>query len=69
MRIAQRQGCTHKITSAICLMCHRCKPSEFGWNQLDRVLHDSKSILEDQLASITHTTRKRGGEGVFIVTD
>ena len=31
---------------------------------IGRLLHDSKSIFEDQLASITHTTRKRGSEGV-----
>lgn len=31
---------------------------------IGRLLHDSKSIFEDQLTSITHTTRKRGAEGV-----
>lgn len=31
---------------------------------IGRLLHDSKSIFEDQLTSITHTTRKRGSEGV-----
>jgi sulfate adenylyltransferase subunit 1 len=31
---------------------------------IGRLLHDSKSIFEDQLSSITHTTRKRGMEGV-----
>ena len=31
---------------------------------IGRLLHDSKSIFEDQLASITHTTQKRGSEGV-----
>ncbi len=31
---------------------------------IGRLLHDSKSIFEDQLTSITNTTRKRGSEGV-----
>ena len=31
---------------------------------IGRLLHDSKSIFEDQLSSITSTTRKRGMEGV-----
>jgi len=31
---------------------------------IGRLLHDSKSIFEDQLSSITNTTRKRGMEGV-----
>lgn len=31
---------------------------------IGRLLHDSKSIFEDQLTSITNTTRKRGAEGV-----
>ncbi|MCP5244624.1 MAG: sulfate adenylyltransferase subunit CysN [Burkholderiales bacterium] len=31
---------------------------------IGRMLHDSKSIFEDQLSSITNTTRKRGMEGV-----
>ena len=31
---------------------------------IGRLLHDSKSIFEDQLTSITNTTRKRGMEGV-----
>lgn len=31
---------------------------------IGRLLHDSKSIFEDQLTSITNTTRKRGLEGV-----
>ncbi len=31
---------------------------------IGRLLHDSKSIFEDQLSSIAHTTRKRGSEGV-----
>jgi len=31
---------------------------------IGRLLHDSKSIFEDQLNAITHTTRKRGLEGV-----
>lgn len=31
---------------------------------IGRLLHDSKSIFEDQLSSITSTTRKRGLEGV-----
>lgn len=31
---------------------------------IGRLLHDSKSIFEDQLSSITQTTRKRGSEGV-----
>ncbi len=31
---------------------------------IGRLLHDSKSIFEDQLSAITHTTRKRGMEGV-----
>ncbi len=31
---------------------------------IGRLLHDSKSIFEDQLSSITHTTRKRGSEGI-----
>lgn len=31
---------------------------------IGRLLHDSKSIFEDQLTSITHTTRKRAAEGV-----
>jgi sulfate adenylyltransferase subunit 1 len=36
---------------------------------IGRLLHDSKSIFGDQLASITHTTRKRDAKGVDIVTD
>ncbi|WP_297325264.1 sulfate adenylyltransferase subunit CysN [Nitrosomonas sp.] len=31
---------------------------------IGRLLHDSKSIFEDQLTSISNTTRKRGMEGV-----
>src|SRR5690349_13045513 len=31
---------------------------------IGRLLHDSKSIFEDQLSAITHTTRRRGMEGV-----
>ncbi|MEK6596376.1 MAG: sulfate adenylyltransferase subunit CysN [Pseudomonadota bacterium] len=31
---------------------------------IGRLLHDSKSIFEDQLTSITNTTRKRGMQGV-----
>ncbi len=31
---------------------------------IGRLLHDSKSIFEDQLNAITHTTRRRGMEGV-----
>lgn len=31
---------------------------------IGRLLHDSKSIFEDQLTSITNTTRKRGLQGV-----
>ncbi len=31
---------------------------------IGRLLHDSKSIFEDQLSSITNTTRKRGMDGV-----
>ncbi|MDH5480836.1 MAG: GTP-binding protein, partial [Nitrosomonas sp.] len=31
---------------------------------IGRLLHDSKSIFEDQLSSITKTTQKRGMEGV-----
>lgn len=31
---------------------------------IGRLLHDSKSIFEDQLSSISNTTRKRGMEGV-----
>jgi sulfate adenylyltransferase subunit 1 len=31
---------------------------------IGRLLHDSKSIFEDQLTSIANTTRKRGSEGV-----
>ena len=31
---------------------------------IGRLLHDSKSIFEDQLNAITSTTRKRGAEGV-----
>lgn len=31
---------------------------------IGRMLHDSKSIFEDQLSSITNTTRKRGMDGV-----
>ncbi|MCB1948976.1 sulfate adenylyltransferase subunit CysN [Nitrosomonas sp.] len=31
---------------------------------IGRLLHDSKSIFEDQLSSITSTTRRRGMEGV-----
>lgn len=37
---------------------------------ISRLLHDSKSIFEDQLTSITHTTRKRAAEGVLsLLTD
>jgi sulfate adenylyltransferase subunit 1 len=31
---------------------------------IGRLLHDSKSIFEDQLSAITHTSRRRGMEGV-----
>lgn len=31
---------------------------------IGRLLHDSKSIFEDQLSAITHTTQKRGMQGV-----
>ncbi|HQU62134.1 MAG TPA: GTP-binding protein, partial [Nitrosomonas sp.] len=31
---------------------------------IGRLLHDSKSIFEDQLSAITNTTRKRGLAGV-----
>lgn len=31
---------------------------------IGRLLHDSKSIFEDQLSAITHTTNKRGMKGV-----
>lgn len=31
---------------------------------IGRLLHDSKSIFEDQLSAITHTTHRRGMEGV-----
>ena len=31
---------------------------------IGRLLHDSKSIFEDQLSAITHTTSKRGMKGV-----
>ena len=31
---------------------------------IGRLLHDSKSIFEDQLTSIANTTRKRGLQGV-----
>ncbi|MEO6825536.1 MAG: sulfate adenylyltransferase subunit CysN [Nitrosospira sp.] len=31
---------------------------------IGRLLHDSKSIFEDQLSAITYTTRRRGMEGV-----
>jgi sulfate adenylyltransferase subunit 1 len=31
---------------------------------IGRLLHDSKSIFEDQLSAITHTSRKRGMEAV-----
>src|SRR6478736_6778391 len=38
---------------------------------IGRLLHDSKSIFEDQLSAITHTTRRRGMEGVdlSLITD
>ena len=29
---------------------------------IGRLLHDSKSIFEDQLSAITHTSRRRGME-------
>src|SRR4051794_19443974 len=31
---------------------------------IGRLLHDSKSIFEDQLSAITHTSRRRGFEAV-----
>src|SRR5512139_112750 len=31
---------------------------------IGRLLHDSKSIFEDQLAAVERSTRRRGGDGV-----